>query len=171
MHSKIPFSVYGDNLIILMQNFVIVLLLWTFNKQISAVEKLFCFVLMTSYSYFLFSDVFLTEEQWQYVAQSNLLLSNISFFICVVVLSRVPQIYTNFVNKSTGQLAFLTFFLAFAGVVARLGTVLVETNDFVLILQNVLGTVLNGTLVLQFLLYWKSATKKVGRKDIKKKKL
>ena len=45
-------------------------------------------------------------------------------------MSRLPQIYTNFRNKSTGQLAFFTFFLGFAGSAARLATVLVETDDF-----------------------------------------
>jgi mannose-P-dolichol utilization defect protein 1 len=85
----------------------------------------------------------------------------------IVILSRVPQIYTNFANKSTGQLAFFTFFLSFAGIVARLGTVLVETEDKMLLLQTLSSTALNGILVLQFLLYWNSG-KKVDDKKQKK---
>ena len=88
IHFKIPFSVYGDNLIIMMQNFVIVFLFWTFNKSISALEKLFCLVFMSSYAYFLFSDQFLTNQQWQLIAQSNIMFSkSISIFTkysCVV---------------------------------------------------------------------------------------
>jgi len=70
------------------------------------------------------------------------------------LLSRVPQIITNFRNQSTGQLAFFTFLLSFLGVVARLGTVLLETDDFLYQLQFILSVILNGIIVLQFILYW-----------------
>lgn len=43
--------------------------------------------------------------------------------------SRVPQIWTNFKNKSTGSLAALTIFLSFAGGCARIFTTLQEVND------------------------------------------
>lgn len=79
----------------------------------------------------------------------------------LVVLSRVPQIITNFKNKSTGQLAFFTFLLSFLGGVARLGTVMLETDDFLYQLQYIIGVFLGGIIVGQFLLYWntnKSAT-------------
>ena len=89
-------------------------------------------------------------------------------------MSRLPQIYTNFRNKSTGQLAFFTFFLGFAGSAARLATVLVETDDFLYRLQYIIGTALNGMLVAQFLLYWNSGAKEQPKgkavSDGKKKK-
>ena len=68
IHHKIPFSVYGENLIILMQNFVIVLLFWAYSKNIGAIEKLFCLVFMSGYSYVLFDDKLLNDEQWNMVA-------------------------------------------------------------------------------------------------------
>jgi mannose-P-dolichol utilization defect protein 1 len=70
------------------------------------------------------------------------------------LLSRVPQIIANYRNQSTGQLAFFTFFLSFLGVIARLGTVLLETDDFLYQLQFILALFLNGIIVLQFALYW-----------------
>lgn len=76
-------------------------------------------------------------------------------------------------NKSTGQLAFFTFFLGFAGTMARLGTVLVETDDFLFMLQTLIGAVLNGMLVFQFFIYWSSTSKKVDNQkkaELKKKK-
>jgi hypothetical protein len=44
--------------------------------------------------------------------------------------------------------------LSFIGVIARLGTVLLETDDFLYQLQFILSVVLNGIIVLQFALYW-----------------
>jgi len=46
--------------------------------------------------------------------------------------------------------------------------VLVETEDFLYRLQYIIGTGLNGVLVLQFLLYWNS--KPVGDDSKKVKK-
>ena len=54
IHNKIPFSVYGENLIILAQNLIIVLLFWTFNKSIGIAEKFLLFVFITAYSFLLF---------------------------------------------------------------------------------------------------------------------
>jgi hypothetical protein len=73
--------------------------------------------------------------------------------------------------KSTGQMAFATFFLSFLGSVARLGTVLIESDDFMFKLQYIVGFILNCMIITQFGLYW-SSTKKVAdkKKDEKKKK-
>lgn len=72
-------------------------------------------------------------------------------------------------NKSTGHLAFVSFFLSFAGSAARLATVLVETDDFLFALSFIIGTTLNGILVAQFLLYWNNKIQH-GDKDSDKKK-
>ena len=100
---------------------------------------------------------------------NHLILSSVSFHFLftitlIVVLSRVPQIFTNFRNKSTGQLAFLTFFLSFAGSAARLATVMFETNDFLFQLTFILSVALNGFIVLQFFLYWNSSQGKIQPK-------
>eukprot|EP00347_Sterkiella_histriomuscorum_P022985 403336391 len=160
IHNKIPFSVYGENLIILAQNIIIVFLFWTYNKSVSIIEKLFVMIFLIGYSYVLFNDSMLTEKQWELIAQTNILF---------LIMSRIPQILTNFMNRSTGHLAFLTFFLGFAGSAARLATVLVETDDFLYRLQFIIGTILNGTLVLQFVMYWNNKVQ-AGDKDSDKKK-
>jgi hypothetical protein len=53
----------------------------------------------------------------------------------------------------------MTFFLSFAGSVARLGTVLAETSDRLYQFQFILSVFLNGFIVLQFFLYWSSHKK------------
>ena len=126
IQARIPFSVYGESLIILVQNALIVILFWVYSKEIGAAEKAFLFAFFSGYSFVLFSgDQFLTKDMWELVQKANLGLS---------LISRVPQILTNFMNKSTGQLAFFTFLLSFLGVIARLGTVLMETDNFVYII-------------------------------------
>jgi hypothetical protein len=50
------------------------------------------------------------------------------------------------------------------GGLARLGTVLLETDDKMYILGFVLSVVLNGIIVVQFLLYWNSPVKGASEK-------
>jgi mannose-P-dolichol utilization defect 1 len=86
----IPFSVYGESLIILAQNLVIVLLFWVYSKEVGILEKIALFIGFAAYSFVLFSgNQFLNEDLWQLVQKSNMIL---------MVLSRVPQIITNFSN-------------------------------------------------------------------------
>ena len=73
-------------------------------------------------------------------------------------------------NKSTGQLALVSFLLAFGGASARLFTVLIETDDFNYAFQIGVAVVLNGSLFLQFLCYWGNSGKKVEKEDSGKKK-
>lgn len=91
MHKSIPFSVYGENVIILVQNLIIVLLFWVFNRKIGMSEKLVCLVIASGYSYVLFQDKLLTEDHWFLVTQSTLVLS-IRFLLIsfIVLLSRIP---------------------------------------------------------------------------------
>ena len=77
---------------------------------------------------------------------------------------------SNFKNQSTGQMAFVTFLLSFLGSVARLGTVLNESDDFMFRLQYIISFVLNLGIITQFALYWKSAAKVKAEKKLDKKK-
>ena len=78
IHKNLPFSVYGENMIILFQNFIIIFLFWTFSKGIGSFEKIGCFVFMIAYSFLLVQDKHLTEDMWGLVASSNILFSKIS---------------------------------------------------------------------------------------------
>ena len=82
------------------------------------------------------------------------------------IVAKLPQLISNFKMKSTGQMAFATFMLNFLGSIARLGTVLVESDDFMFKLQYIVGFILNTMIIIQFALYW-SAPKKIA--DSKKK--
>lgn len=75
------------------------------------------------------------------------------------VVGRIPQIYLNFKNHHTGQLAFLSCFLTFIGSAVRIFTSMQETGDIVLYGGYILTTLINMTLVIQILMYWKETNK------------
>jgi hypothetical protein len=76
------------------------------------------------------------------------------------MITRVPMIITAFRNKTTGANAFATFFLAFAGTIARTATVIMESDDFMYRLQFFLGLTFNSIIMIQFALYWNAETPK-----------
>lgn len=137
-------------------NIIIALLIWKYNPKITKLEKIICSSVFLAYSYLLLSDKYLSDAHWGIVAKTNIILCkpHTPWRYCIVILSRLPQILVNFKNKSTGQLSFLSFLLSFAGYVARLTTVMIETDDILYKLQYVTGTTLTGVLIAQFLLYW-----------------
>ena len=80
-------------------------------------------------------------------------------FMILDMMAKLPQIYTNFSNKSTGQMAFATFFLSFAGSGARMATVFFESDDPLFKLQFLSSFLLNFMIIVQFALYWNVAKK------------
>jgi mannose-P-dolichol utilization defect protein 1 len=122
--SGLSFTVYGESFIIAAQNLIIILLFWTYNKSVGFLEKLVIFAFLVGYAVLLFDPLgkgILTEEHFKMITSASTVMN---------VMAKLPQIYTIFSNKSTGALAFFSFFLNFAGSVARLGTVLIESDDF-----------------------------------------
>lgn len=87
----------------------------------------------------------MTEELWAIAGSLKLVL---------IIVARVPQIWTNFKSKSTGQLAFMTYVLAWGGSVGRFVTCLIESSDWVFNLVAISSFVLYSILMLQFLIYW-----------------
>lgn len=76
--SGLHFSVYGESLIITVQNYIIILLIWYYNKSIGFIEKLFIFLLIVGYGAVLF-DVFghgiLKDEHWSFITGQNTIMS------------------------------------------------------------------------------------------------
>eukprot|EP00475_Leptophrys_vorax_P019022 TRINITY_DN2599_c0_g1_i2.p1 TRINITY_DN2599_c0_g1~~TRINITY_DN2599_c0_g1_i2.p1 ORF type:complete len:279 (-),score=86.77 TRINITY_DN2599_c0_g1_i2:53-889(-) len=70
--------------------------------------------------------------------------------------SRVPQIWSNFKNKSTGALSLPTLVMQFAGALARIFTTLadVKNSSPSVLWSFIVAASLSGTLILQILIYW-----------------
>ena len=76
MKQNIPFSVYGESLIIMCQNFIIIALIWQFNKDIGIVEKFTAALFGLGYAYLLFLEPsMIPEDMWQLISSSNSILS------------------------------------------------------------------------------------------------
>ena len=55
--NKIAFSVYGEALIIAAQNFIIILLVWKYNKDTTMAEMVVITLFMASYSILIYDPI------------------------------------------------------------------------------------------------------------------
>jgi len=82
------------------------------------------------------------------------------------------QAWTNFKNKSTGQLSAVTVILLFAGSLARIFTSIQKTGDSMMIITFCASSFANGVILSQLLYYWnKPAASKAAAKKAKAKKV
>lgn len=119
--------------------------MWTIDKNIGVGEKAVYLLLTSAFSFVLFEQSLMTEELWALAGSLKLVL---------IIISRVPQIWTNYKSKSTGQLAFLTYALAWGGSAGRFVTCLIESSDLVFNLVAISSFSLYSILMMQFLIYW-----------------
>lgn len=69
-------------------------------------------------------------------------------------------------NKTTGQLSFITAFLNWGGTAARIFTTVQETEDPILLLMYLSSFTMNFIILIQFAIYWNVP---VSEKDKQKK--
>ncbi|CAI2377135.1 unnamed protein product [Moneuplotes crassus] len=149
IHIGSPFSVYGENFIILIQNIIILLLLWTYQKDISLLTK----ILVTVFEASLFTVMYLDivgEQGWLVLMNSQLL---------IVSYSRIPQIMHSFRQGSTGKLSIITFCMNAAGNCARLFTMMKEANDILLMMTAFASFIFNFTILVQIIILGDKGTK------------
>lgn len=155
LFKQLPFSAYGELVFILAQSIVCLALIYYYspNPGVSVWVKtaLYCALAPTLLGGKL--DAQLIEAL--YACQH-------AIFFC----ARLPQIYENFRNKSTGQLSFMTSFMSFAGCVVRAFTSIQEHAPFSMLVGCLLGLLTHGTVCAQIVAYSSSSevvkkTKKV----------
>ncbi|KAI8883394.1 mannose-P-dolichol utilization defect 1 protein [Backusella circina FSU 941] len=138
-----PFSTYGEIMFISIQNVIITLLILYFGRQFGMMGAS---VIGLALLIHCLNDTALVPP----VVLSSLYAATIPLSLA----SKIPQIYTNFVNKSTGQLSVFTIVNYFAGSAARVFTTMTELDDRLMLFGNLLAAGLNGVLVLQLIAYW-----------------
>ena len=143
-----PLSTYGENLVILVQNYIVILLIWKY----SSVRPSTIHMLAVPLIFVMMWVGFLVLFPIEYIAVLPMISTVSNIF------GRIPQILENMKAGNTGQLSFITFFLNFAGSAARVFTTLQEVDDNVILGGYVIGAFLNFVLVVQFILYWNSGT-------------
>eukprot|EP00762_Andalucia_godoyi_P003596 ANDGO_00658.mRNA.1 Mannose-P-dolichol utilization defect 1 protein homolog len=84
--------------------------------------------------------------------------------IPLVIVGRVPQIWTSFARRSTGQLSIITTALQFGGSLGRIFTTIQEVNDPLVLTGYLVGLTLNAIMLLQFVLFWKNTSTEAKKK-------
>jgi mannose-P-dolichol utilization defect protein 1 len=137
----LPFSAYGEALILLAQNLVILALIYHYGRQ-GVWRGVAVGGALTGAAALLFSgSVGKSEVAAAYSVNSLLTLA-----------SRLPQIYANHKAGSTGRLALATYAVNVVGGAARVFTSLHERAGAAMVRAYALSLVLNSTIVAQILL-------------------
>jgi len=75
LHKGVHFSVYGENAVIGVQNLIIIILYWKYNKSIQMKEKILCTLFFLAYCVLLLTDKVIPENVWRLIVSSNILVS------------------------------------------------------------------------------------------------
>jgi mannose-P-dolichol utilization defect protein 1 len=148
-----PFSTFGETFFLTVQNVIITLMILYYSGQqsllvASAIGFLLVFQALSS----------------QTVIPSSIMSILYAATIPLTLSSKIPQIYTNFKNSSTGQLSVFAVFNYFLGTIARVFTTMTELNDPLMLAGNVLAATFNGILVIQVIVYWGKKSERVPAK-------
>lgn len=147
-----PFSTYGENFFLTIQNILITFLIITYTHAHSLRSKSSSGSVTTNNAalVLLFTSLILAYTPMSLVAFLQLLTLPISLS------SKVPQIRQNHYAKSTGQLSAFAVGAQVAGCIARLFTTAVEVGDWLVSAGFLLAAVLNAVLGVQLWMYWGS---------------
>ncbi|KAF8651168.1 hypothetical protein AX16_004846 [Volvariella volvacea WC 439] len=141
-----PFSTYGENFFLTIQNTIIVILIiyyapslhTTFRRQ------------QLTRAIAIITIIFLTLITIPMNLLSLLQLGTLP----LSVLSKLPQIRQNARSQSTGQLSAFAVFAQVAGCLARLFTTATEVGDWLLAAGFGMALLLNLVLGVQLWMYW-----------------
>jgi uncharacterized protein with PQ loop repeat len=151
-----PFSTYGEGAFIIVQNILIIFLIFKYRGGMLLFYLLL--VLKMVGGYFML----------KFISLSFLNSLQIST-IFIGITSKLPQILSNFNAKDTGQLSIITTFLQFAGTVARVFTTFQEVGDVTLLVSAAINAILNLIVLVQIIVY--GSKKSTNSKKKKKKKI
>ncbi len=133
------FSSYGETFVILIQNIILVLLLWIYMKPSPSMKtKVAVVVGCLSVAY----SCYAMKPETEFIIP----LTNLPMMIW----SRMMQIVYNMKRESTGQLSMITTFLIFGGSLARVFTTVQEVGwDYALLTGFGTSSFLSGVLMAQ----------------------
>eukprot|EP00195_Chlamydomonas_chlamydogama_P005418 CAMPEP_0202892850 /NCGR_PEP_ID=MMETSP1392-20130828/2526_1 /ASSEMBLY_ACC=CAM_ASM_000868 /TAXON_ID=225041 /ORGANISM="Chlamydomonas chlamydogama, Strain SAG 11-48b" /LENGTH=234 /DNA_ID=CAMNT_0049576957 /DNA_START=131 /DNA_END=836 /DNA_ORIENTATION=- len=138
----LPFNTYGEAAILCIQSLILLFLVYKYARLSTARAAL-------STSIFAgLIGVIASGKVPVEVAQRAFELNTFLFMA-----ARVPQIIKNFASCSTGQLSIITYFINLVGSIVRIFTTIQEGGGPAMLRQYLISLGLNGTIVLQILLF------------------
>ncbi|KAG9135202.1 hypothetical protein Leryth_013495 [Lithospermum erythrorhizon] len=154
LHKGLPFSAYGELAFLLVQAIILVAVIYYFSQPLGMGTwmraLLFCGVAPT-----------ILAGQIDPILFEALYASQHAIFF----FARVPQIWQNFKNKSTGELSFITCFMNFGGSMVRVFTSMQEKAPMSVVLGSAIGVLTNGTIMSQIIIYGRPQPQKGKKKD------
>ncbi|GAA0139997.1 hypothetical protein LIER_01428 [Lithospermum erythrorhizon] len=154
LHKGLPFSAYGELAFLLVQAIILVAVIYYFSQPLGMGTwmraLLFCGVAPT-----------ILAGQIDPILFEALYASQHAIFF----FARVPQIWENFKNKSTGELSFITCFMNFGGSMVRVFTSMQEKAPMSVVLGSAIGVLTNGTIMSQIIIYGRPQPQKGKKKD------
>lgn len=145
-----PFMSYGEAVVVAIQNFLLVLILWRYMKPAPTWRT------MTTVLF-----LFIAVTVGCFVLPENLLFCLPMVGFPLMIYSRMVQIIANYTHRTTGQLSSITTFLIFGGNLARVFTTIQQVGwDWTLISGFGVGAFLSGVLLFQIAYYTLQAKNK-----------
>ncbi|KAF7830594.1 mannose-P-dolichol utilization defect 1 protein-like protein 2 [Senna tora] len=142
LHKGIPFSAYGELLFLLIQALVLVAVIYYYSQPVGTKTwiraLLYCALAPT-----------ILAGQIEPLLFEALYASQHAIFL----FARIPQIWKNFSNKSTGELSFLTCFMNVGGSMVRVFTSIQENAPKSVLMGSVISVATNFTILSQIILY------------------
>ncbi|KAJ3206853.1 hypothetical protein HDU82_004265 [Entophlyctis luteolus] len=138
-----PFNTYGEHAFMAVANCIVIAMMFHYTSQHANLKIFVCLTALFTAGLFtraVVSDTVLLSLQW--------------LAIGVGVVSKLPQIYSNWTNQSCGQLSAVTVGLQTVGSLARCFTTATEVKDVVIFVTYLVATALNGTVLYQVVIYW-----------------
>ena len=168
---RIPFSTYGENASLTVQNMVITLLIIAFSPMdgVSRLVTRACRQrgIFTNTFYVALGAVVMVLGTLALISEKTVpphllqLLQGLT--IPVSLASKVPQMLELHRSKATGELSIIVVFAQLMGTIARVFTTLTETNDPLLFWGFALATIFNAVIAIQVIMYWNGNEQRRGK--------
>ncbi|KAJ7966576.1 mannose-P-dolichol utilization defect 1 protein-like 2 [Quillaja saponaria] len=144
LHKALPFSAYGELVFLLVQALILVAIIYYYSQSVGVKTwiraLLYCAlaptVLAGQIDPLLFEALYASQH-------------------AIFLFAKIPQIWANFSNKSTGELSFLTCLMNSAGSMVRVFTSIQEKAPGSVLLGSVIGIGTNLTILSQIIMYQK----------------
>ncbi|KAJ6399997.1 MANNOSE-P-DOLICHOL UTILIZATION DEFECT 1 PROTEIN-like protein 1 [Salix viminalis] len=149
LHKGLPFSAYGELAFLLIQAIILVAIIYYFSQPVRTPTWIRALLYCAAAPTILAGQIDPFVFEALYASQHAIFL-----------FARIPQIWENFSNKSTGELSFLTCFMNFGGGLVRVFTSMQEKAPTSVVLGSLLGMITNGTILSQIIFYQKPESKK-----------
>ncbi|KAH9851658.1 mannose-P-dolichol utilization defect 1 protein [Lenzites betulinus] len=146
--NQFPFSTYGENLFLTLQNVIITLLIVHYNPPPALAARPSLQRTIIGLQFVIASTVALVTLPHSTIALFQLATLPLSLF------SKLPQIRQNYRAQSTGQLSAFAVISQVGGCLARLFTTATEVGDPIVSAGFALALALNIILGVQMWQYW-----------------